>query len=429
MVSAIPVMMDVVEEHLDEIGFLWSQRERALEAPGVRPADLVDGVEGRLVAHLDALELEDARLLQRLLERAVAEGAPGKIAGALLALAEKPGDAVIWQGLGLPGSVEFAEHPLGLCRRDLGPMLARLLADPRYRVVALGAMYMRHQGVGAALTPLLKSGDQMVQVAALRSASLGGTEVRAAVEAAMGSPNPAVRDAALQSGLILGLRSAHLSAQLVVDKRGADLEVPLTVLAMSGEPGDLLRIAAAFEVPESRRAALWAAGISGRKSMAGRCLSLSDDESLGRLAGEAFSAITGLTIEGDYVLEERAEPEEPIPFEQEDLEADLVPPAEESLPLPDRDMLEAWWATAASRFDESIRYLAGEPWGPEAMRGLLRSGPMRRRHAIALELAVRSRGELRLETRSWVSEQLRYLSSLRVVNYGFDAPFTRLLQV
>ena len=46
--------------------------------------------------------------------------------------------------------------------------------------------------------------------------------------------------------------------------------------------------------------------------------------SLGRLAGEAFCAITGLRMEGAYVAKEPPESEEPIPFEEEDLEADLV---------------------------------------------------------------------------------------------------------
>jgi len=137
------------------------------------------------------------------------------------------------------------------------------------------------------------------------------------------------------------------------------------------------------------------------------------DPRAARLAGEAFSAITGLRIEGMYLAEEPLEPDEPIPLAEDDLDADLVPRPEDALPLPDAFSIESWWQEARPRFDPNVRHLAGKPFSLETLRAAIDAGPMRRRTPLALDLEIRSQGAFRLETRRWAREQRCNLEPLR----------------
>jgi uncharacterized protein (TIGR02270 family) len=153
--------------------------------------------------------------------------------------------------------------------------------------------------------------------------------------------------------------------------------------------------------------AVWAAGFAGTVAAADACVSAmrSGHERILRLAGEAFSAITGLRIERHFAAEEPAEPEEPIPFELEDLDADLVPAPERSLPLPDPHEVVRWWRRQREGLRPGTRYLDGRELGAESLLAALEAGPMRRRHAHALDLAIRTRGALRIPTRAWTRDQ------------------------
>jgi uncharacterized protein (TIGR02270 family) len=127
---------------------------------------------------------------------------------------------------------------------------------------------------------------------------------------------------------------------------------------------------------------------------------------VGKLAGVACAAITGLPVSAALRASgPAAEPDEPVPLAAEDLSADLLPRPEDALPLLDAGAAAAWWAEHRSRFERGRRYLNGAPWGRESVLVALAHGPMRRRHALALELAVRTRGRASVETRALTARQ------------------------
>src|SRR5687768_14296182 len=80
-----PVMMDVLEEHLDEAAFLWSQWERALVSPSFELSDIAE-LEERLLAHLDGLVVGGETAASELLLPALETDEAERISSAAFAL-------------------------------------------------------------------------------------------------------------------------------------------------------------------------------------------------------------------------------------------------------------------------------------------------------------------------------------------------------
>jgi uncharacterized protein (TIGR02270 family) len=432
------VLRDIVEEHLGEGAFLWTQWERALVSPRYALAEVAAGPEERLVAHLDGLSLASAEALQRMLGDALGKDVPGTVFAAALALLGAEGTGATGELERLPAVAEKQpEHSaavaraMGLCRRrELEPELAALLKSPHRsaQVCALEALAFRQVDVTASLRPFVLGEDPAVTAAALRAARTGGSSVRPLVEYALTSPVPAIRDAAIETGLLLGLRGAWARARQAVERGEEGTAFPLAVLAMAGDATDLVLVEKALDLPRLRSSALAAFAVGGTARTAELCLAYLDDPVHGRLAGEAFSAITGIPIEGALERQEQ-ESGEPIPFEEDDLDADLRPGPDGDLPLPRAEEIQRWWESIGRGLPSKVRLLGGKPFAIETLVELLSKGPMRRRRIAALELAIRTRGEYAVETRTWAREQERTLAAVRLaVRSQFLQPFSRLLQ-
>ncbi|MCY1018631.1 hypothetical protein [Pyxidicoccus sp. MSG2] len=137
------------------------------------------------------------------------------------------------------------------------------------------------------------------------------------------------------------------------------------------------------------------------------------EKKVARLAGEVFSAITGVVLEGSFVRgppEEGEDEESPISVEAS--EEARVLGAERELPLPEPDAVEAAWKEERKRLVAGTRYLHGQPPGAELVLSTLRRAPMRRRRDLALELAIRSRGKWRVDTRGFAHLQWELLGSM-----------------
>jgi uncharacterized protein (TIGR02270 family) len=435
MPAAAPVLWDMVEEHLDEASFLVARWEAALRSPLYTAEEVARGFEARLQAQLDGLVAAGPAAEERLLGPALESGEPERALAAALALLEGPGGSGLARVEGFLGAApDPARAPvvraLGLARRaGLERELLRLAEKgaPAVAGAALEALAFRR----------VKAPDELLAVAlagtaapagALRAARLASPRLWPAVERAYRSADPAARDAALGSGLALGLRSAWLACQELVEARDPGAGFALEVLGLSGEPADEARIAGALEVEGLRPAALFALGLTGLPSAAEACLPLLADEKVGAVAAEAFSAVTGLAIEGSYARlpEER---DELVPFEEEDLDADLSSRPEGELPLPDPPSIAAWWRGVRARFTPGTRWLAGRPFGAEALAATFLAGNMRRRQPLGLDLLVRSRREVEVETLGWAADQLRVQAARRLTARGeVGQPYGKLLR-
>jgi uncharacterized protein (TIGR02270 family) len=152
-----------------------------------------------------------------------------------------------------------------------------------------------------------------------------------------------------------------------------------------------------------RSAAAWALGFAGTRAAADACLDLVLQDLEAPLACEAFCSITGLDLEAGGLREPRQRPDEdaPVAFDDDDLDADLVPAADDDLPRADAARVARWWDQNRGRFSPEQRYLEGRPLDDAALIEALARGKMRRRHTLALAFAIRTRGRLQLNTRAW----------------------------
>jgi uncharacterized protein (TIGR02270 family) len=279
--------------------------------------------------------------------------------------------------------------------------------------------------------PFLTHAEPQVAAAALRAVSRARLPLEPAVlQRALDSKEPALREAAILAGLAGGHRASWAACQSAAEAREPEEHgLPLLLLGMSGDERDVKRLLELLSNEALRPGVLWALGFSGRVAAADACVELMRNKPVAALAGEAFSAITGLRIAEEYALPPEEEEEALPPLEEENLDADLTPKPEDALPKPRAESVAAWWQEARKRMDVKQRYLSGQPFTPQALLDALVSAPMRRRHALALELALRSRGAIQVPTRGFVAQQLTAVKAARAVPASsFSRPFAEGLR-
>jgi uncharacterized protein (TIGR02270 family) len=410
-----PIRWDVVEEHLDEAAFLHAQWERALADPEYVLAEVAEGPEERLLAHLDGLVVAGRRAAERLLLPALGGDDPDAVfAAAWALLASEDGDfaAPVVEALAqaeLEPAAAIGRALQLAPRADVAALLAPLLGggSPAAQATALDVLAHQRLDPGVRLDPFQASPDGGVRRAALRLARhVPASAHPQLLERSLAAADPAERDLAIASGLVVGVRPAWAACQQLVRDGGPAWDFSALVYGLSGQP-DLGPLLPGLADPRRRRAALFALGFTGRVAAADAVLPFLGDGKDGKVAGEAFSAVTGIVLAGELAKPPRRwNPEAP---EEEDEEAG---PAAD-LPAPDAEAVARRWAEARPRLDPAARLLGGQPWSGGALLDALEAGPMRRREALALDLAVRTRGRAQLAWDGWTAAQRAQLGEAR----------------
>lgn len=412
---------NLVEDSLDEAEFLWRRWEEALSSHAQDLEGVSFWIEERLLGSLEGVRVgADAALDQLLLPALDAEDPfRATVAAHLLATETAPR---AFQSLAhalraaAPERLAIFRRAVELSHSDL--LLARLERELAGVSPALGAVWIdarTFQGrePTTAVSDALSSSEPVLQAAALRALRFGAPQLGLnAVTTACRSPDARVVEAAVESGVILGIADAWAAGGHLAAGQAPAPSARL-LLGLLGTERDQTSLYDALALEATRQEAMFALGFAGTFAAADAAVQSMQEPALAQLAAEALCAITGLDLEAQNLLAVEAEgaPEEPIPFEQEDLDADLVPTPDELLPHPDVEGVTRWWRANAGRFRPRERYLRGRPLDLTTLRDALRAEPMRRRHALALELAARTHGRLQLQTRTFSSEQKRQLQS------------------
>jgi uncharacterized protein (TIGR02270 family) len=160
--------------------------------------------------------------------------------------------------------------------------------------------------------------------------------------------------------------------------------------------------------PASARLVVAATGIIGDPVSIPWLIDKMKQPELARVAGEAFSLITGVDLAYDDLEGDWPEGFEAGPTENPEDE-DVALDADEDLPWPEPDLIAQWWSHKQAEFPKGQRLLCGQPICPETCLDVLKNGFQRQRHAAALELALLSPNEPLFNTSAPAKRQMRML--------------------
>jgi uncharacterized protein (TIGR02270 family) len=408
------VMRDVVEEHAEEAGFLWLLRDAAVTAPHYSLRDLAE-LDGRVEAHLDGLRIAGS-LGWELCAEALAGGAGDVFVGAVLAFESGKDDRIalaLDAGSSKPEMARPLVSALGWLSFPQAEMpLQKLLAAelPALRRIGIAAWAVHRQRPGPALTDALVGKDLALQARALRAVGeLGLESSHPITRKSFSSPDAACRFwANWSAALLVGDTDAIPNLQGIAETKGP-YQVRALGLAMRRlEPrkGKAWQAKLA-EAPELLRLAVIGAGVLGDPELVPWLIAQMKLPPLARVAGEAFTMITGVDIALQSL--DGSPPEKPAA--SSDGDEDLAADADANLPWPNPEAIERWWTGNQSDFTKGTRHLLGKPLTPDWLQQILRSGRQRQRAAAALELAIREPERGLYEVRAPGFRQQKLLSA------------------
>ena len=387
--TARPIL-EIVKQHAEDAAFLWVQRDRAVRAPHYN-LTLLDRLDGRVEAHVDGLRVagdagwEIAK---------VGIGEPGGyFVVAILALDGRDAarqEVVIESAAAHARSLAAALAWLPWKRAEAVAKPWLESPSPALRRAAVAAFALHRRDPGAPLLKAAGDPDAAVCARAIKAlGELGLVKHLALAQRALGHADPGVAFAAAWSTALLSKDAGPLIGMVTQDLRRAGRGIPLAARQGGAD------WARAFPP----RLAIMAAGHAGDPAAIPWLLDQMKTPALARVAGEAFSMITGADL-GSEPLEGKA----PEGFEagptDDPADPNVDMDADGDLSWPDPPEVEKWWKGRSGAFKPGVRYLAGGPMEIPALRGLLRSGYQRIRAAAALELALLEPGKPLFEVRA-----------------------------
>jgi len=383
----------VLERHAEEVAALWPRRERDAGAAEVGLPELAR-LDRRVEAHLDGLRLAGAQGTRATVALDLGEpGAPFTIAAqaldrrdakslaGLLDAAEK--EVAIVEGL--IGALAWV--PLERASWAVSAMLHERCPAPLRRF-GLGAHVAHRSDPGLPLLDAMGASAAPLRAAAFHGAAvLGRRDLLPDIVPDLQADSTPIRFAARFAAALLGDADAaqmlwtHADSSTVAGRQAL-----VVAIGRSTPEGAARSIDRWRGEPRRRRDAVEGLGILGDPQRVPWLIEEMRHPDLARLAGAAFTRITGMPIEGAL----RGGPLEGAKTGPTDdpADEDVEPDPDAALPWPDPDAIERSWSEARRRFPVGKRLLFGSALEVSHCDQLLRTGSQAVRTAVALERAL-----------------------------------------
>ena len=304
---------DLLEEHIDELSFLWGQRLNALrsyQVSGKRFRELEDRILGRIdgirAAGADARPLLKAKLADGdALD--VFAGAYGLLdpaspsdPGEIIALAEKA-EGPRLKGLTMAlchSPVDVRAHVIELQKSD-NPFVAA----SAMQVLAFRGAFTRES---TAVEPLLLNDDPNIKSAGWRVVSLALVPVRAELyAAALRDEDATLRAAALEAAGWCGIKGVLTLARQLASKSPVQSIEALQLLAILAGPEDLALMKQVAQTAELGAARYLVIGSFGHPDLIDFLFRgmENEDPKVAFAAGAAFTKMTAANIDSQDVVE------------------------------------------------------------------------------------------------------------------------------
>jgi uncharacterized protein (TIGR02270 family) len=375
---------------------LWMQRADAVGSPHFDVVALAR-LDMRLDAHLDGLRVAWPRDEMTITSMLDSEDVGGVFAAGSIAFGLGDRNMVtklVRRAENAPEVTNALASALGWVGSDSKlDLLARFLASSNateYYVAFAGSALVR-DNLGRALIDGIDSLNTRLRYRALRFAGeIGRRDLAPRLVLALHSPDIRCRFAAAWSLLVLNGAAEAITTlcSFAESSFGAlgEAAARSVVRRMNHSSATSWRTALSAS-PTSRRFGIIAAGQFGDPETIPWLIEQMQIPALARVAGEAFTFITGIGI--DYRDLDGSKPDgfDSGPTEDpKDENVEMDP--DENLPWPDPVKVAAWWDQHRGEFQNGTRYLCGKPISIEWCKTVLRDGFQRQRAAAALELAI-----------------------------------------
>ena len=413
-----PVIPAVLEQHAGELTSLWAVRDGLCEAADIRLRDLARFDE-LIAAHEDGCVLGGDDAL-RVLTAQLATMSAGRVFGVAVVGFELNDRGTIARCVALaeasPEGCRGMTSALGWVERvRLRGIVKDLLTAPSAIQRSLGLAACRLHGVdpGSALPAALKDPDNRLRAEAVRTAgSLGQVDLVPDLAAVVDE------DAACQfwsawSAVLLGDRRRALDTLTNVALsagRHRRRAFRLACQAMSATAAHEALRSLAVESAQMRWV-IEGSGIVGDPVYVPWLTKHMTEAKTARLAGEAFSLLTGVDFGQSGLEGKRPEGFESGPNDDPD-DPNVDGDPDDGLPWPDVTKTEKWWEANRGRFPKGTRYFMGAPVTREHCIDVLKNGYQRQRILAAHYLCLLEPGTPLFNTRAPAWRQQRRLAEM-----------------
>lgn len=401
------IVSSVLHQHAEAVSFFWSLRWSATSASNYALPDLTK-LDRSIEAHFDGLRIAGEEGW-RLAAGQLGWQEPGEVfAAAVLALeGDDPAkiESVLGAAVKTPDLSRGFISALGwLEYQHAEPHIKRLCVSPTpaERRIGIAASAIHGKDPGRLLNEAISDPDLLLRSRALRAVGeLGRIDLVPLIQREMNADDAKCRFwSAWSTALLAGYGNAIQVLQSVAESscpvRERALQMALRRMNLTSARSWQQQLA---RNPQTARSAVIAAGVIGDPSEIPWLIDQMRIAPLARVAGEAFTMITGVDIAYDDLDADKPEGFESGPTEDpNDDNVEMDP--DERLPWPDPGLISEWWEKHTSQLQPGVRHLLGKPITMDWMQQVLRIGKQRQRAAAALELAITRPGEPLFEVRA-----------------------------
>lgn len=299
------VYPDIVEEHFDELDFLWQLRDGAIFSEKWTLGALATH-EGRMEAHLDGLRLSELHGVELALGR-IGEGDTYTAAAAALVLystgVEEHREAIleVVRG-GAPEGVQGVRTALR--HTDLSPIRSTLEgllgSEDAFRAATAASLLAFSRIPAAGLEALSGHEADEVRLLAFGAAGRLGEVYPKEIASGVEAPNPEVRRAALEAAARLGVSGLIRHCRAAAVREPDPDPEAVYFLGVLGETEDLGLLESLLPNADLAPVAVAALGALGMVEGIPLLLELMADDALGVPATQAYKRVTGAgDVEGE----------------------------------------------------------------------------------------------------------------------------------
>ncbi len=391
---------DIYEQFVEQASFLWVLRSIAVEDPHYDVESLLE-LEQRIEAQLDGL-MSSVEVAWEICLQALEHEEPGEVFTSAV-IAFRSHDSVkiqkaIEAGLSSDETAKGLISAMGWLPGILvHPWIKKFFSskDLDHKYLALAACSVRRENPGEYLNNILDRDDcknhRKLYARALRLiGELRRLDLMPYLNEALSSEHKDIRFWSNWSAILLGNRAAVKNLESFIFEQGTHqinaIDIAFRVLPVEQARNWVSRLAGD---KEQKRAVIKSTGILGDPHAVNWLISKMSEPLEARLAGEAFTLITGIDLEENELVADIIPVVSPQPNDDVDDE-DVSLDDDENLPWPNQEKITSLWMSLGSGFISGQRYFMGKSISENSLNRIIINGYQRQRHAAAMELALTS---------------------------------------